>query len=119
MGIQRLFQIDRRFILIGIVIALMIVLVYCVIILMINYNHEPKYANGHGYGMITDSTFYFFIHYSDGSSDSTFYKCKPDEINLAMKKIMFDHIYPSLNDAAKKEYHEKLFEIETVQFLHK
>jgi hypothetical protein len=77
---------------------------------------KNKYPIGQGYGTITDSTFYYFTEFTDGSRDTTFFKCLSAEMDLAMEKIFFGHIYAGLNWEAQKEYHEKLCKIKTEQY---
>ena len=75
-----------------------------------------RFPIGNGYWSLTDSTFCYFTEYDNGTADTTYYKCKPEEINLAISKILYTHIYASLNWAAQKEYHEVLVKIKTIQY---
>lgn len=66
-----------------------------------------------GYGDMEDSTtFYYYILYTNGMVDSSFYKCNPKERWLAREKIDYEKSFLFLNENARKYYNEKLIGLE-------
>ena len=66
-----------------------------------------------GYGDMEDSThFYYYILYTGGMVDSSFYKCNAKERWLAREKIDYEKTFIYLNEDAIKYYNEKLIGLE-------
>ena len=97
------------------IIFLVLVVAACDVI-KTNKWHTHSGISTRGSHRLSDSTFCYYSTFFDGCSDTSYYKCEPSEIREAAQKILYSHIYSSLNWKAQEEYHERLVIIKTEKF---